>query len=624
MVKKKSKNKIMVESPKIINQKLSDIANLLRRDSLTMTTVAGSGHPTSCLSCAEIMSVLFFDEMKYKSLNAHDLHNDEFILSKGHAAPILYAALKRASLLKEPIKNFRKSEGELQGHPVPSKEEPWIKVASGSLGQGLSIGLGCAIAQKILKSNARTFVLLGDSEVAEGSIYEACEVAAYYKVKNLVAIMDMNRLGQRGQTMLGHDENAYAKRFRGFGWSVFKADGHDIFSLKRALRNASKAKNPSIIIAKTFKGKGVSFIENEGGWHGKALNKEELEKALREVPSPQMPQMVIKEPSEVKIKEKKSSKEKIPSLDFNTEIATREAYGYALEKLITKDEKIMVLDAEVSNSTFAEIAKKIHHGQHFIESFIAEQNMVGMAQGLALKGFHVYASSFAAFLSRAHDQIRMSALSRTNMTICGSHAGISIGEDGASQMALEDIAMFRDITDSIILYPSDALSTIACVELANKNKGIKYIRTTRSKTSVIYDRNEKFELGDFKVVKESEHDKVVLIGSGITLHESLKAYEKLKEHKIHASVVDLYCIKPLNIKKLIHFIQKHGNKAVITEDHYSAGGIGEMLALELMGTGIRIKTLHINKVPHSGTKDELLDKHGINARHIAMHARTFI
>jgi transketolase len=623
-VKKKSASQRKREEIAQNNKDLQDIANLLRIDSLNMTTSAGSGHPTSCLSCAEIMSVIYFNEMKYFQ-EAHNIANDEFILSKGHAAPILYASLNRAGLLKESLSNFRKLKGNLQGHPIPSTEEPWIKVASGSLGQGLSVGLGVAMAQRIMRTHARTYVLLGDSEVAEGEIYEACEIASHYKVNNLCAILDMNRLGQRGVTMLGHDSSRYAKRFKSFGWSVYTCDGHSIQSLKRAFLNARKSKYPSLIIAKTFKGKGVSFLENKDGWHGKALNEEQLNAALKEIPSVEMPKIEIQRPKKFNLNIKKPTS-MTPSLNLNEEIATREAYGYALEKLLTKDEKVLVLDAEVSNSTFSAEVKKVHDAEHFIESYIAEQNMIGMAQGLAMKGFHVFSSSFASFLSRAHDQLRMSSLSGTNMTICGSHAGVSIGEDGASQMGLDDIAMFRDFPNSIVLYPSDAISTIACVDLCNqfKNRGLKYIRTTRSKIPVIYEKDEKFALGDFKILKQSKSDKVVLIGSGITLHESLKAYEKLKEHKLHAAVVDLYCIKPLNIKKLKKFIEEHGKKVIITEDHYGAGGIGEMIAHELLGTDIRIKTLHVTKMPHSGSPAELLNLHGINARHIALHARTFL
>lgn len=376
---------------------------------------------------------------------------------------------------------------------------------------------------------------------------------------------------------------------------------------------------------KLLREKGVSFIENKEGWHGRALTKEECLLALKEIPPPSMPKVQIEPPQKlVKIRNRDLTG-KIRRLAFSPdkEVATREAYGVALENLALKDESVIAIDAEVSNSTFSQIVKKINPEQ-FIEAYVAEQNMIGMALGLSIKGYHVYASSFAAFLSRAHDQIRMSALSHGNITICGSHAGVSIGADGASQMGLEDIAIFRDLPNSTVFYPSDAISTQKIVTLCNKIKGIKYIRTTRAKTPIIYDKSEKFEVGDFKIVRRSKQDSVVLIGAGITLHECMKAYVKLKKEGIFASVIDLYCIKPFNAEKLINFVKTHGNKIVVAEDHYSAGGISEMLADELINTGIRIKALSINKTPHSGTMEELLDKYSINAKHIAMYAKTFI
>lgn len=607
-------------------QNLYDIANLLRRDVLKMTTEAGSGHPSSCLSCAEIISVLFFDQMRFDPENPKNPDNDEFVLSKGHAAPILYAALKRSGALHESLDGYRTLSSHLEGHPVPSSYEPAIKVATGSLGQGLSVGLGMALAQKMQNRKSRVYVLLGDSEIAEGSIYEACELADHYKVDNLCAILDMNRLGQRGETMAGYNSEVYKKRFKAFGWQVITVNGHSVNELTKALNKARHHSKPSLIIAKTVKGKGVSFIENRDGWHGRALSREEYLAAIKELPGPSLFKISVNPPEKSrKVSKKKKSKKKIKPLNFRLHqlVATREAYGIALEHLAAKDNKIMVLDAEVSNSTFSEMVKKSEPSD-FIEAYVAEQNMIGMALGLSIKGYHVYASSFAAFLSRAHDQIRMSALSHGNITICGSHAGVSIGQDGGSQMGLEDIALFRDLPGSIIFYPSDAVSAAKLVEVANEIKGIKYIRTTRAKTPVIYDNHEFFGIGDFKVLKESNDDSIVLIGAGITVHECLKAQEKLKEKGINAAVIDLYCIKPLHISKLAYFVKHHGNKIVVAEDHYSGGGIGEMLAHELINTGIRIKSLSINKMPHSGTSEELMEKYAINAKHIYMNAKTFI
>ena len=624
MIKKGKEKVVKIKSNGKV-QDLKDIANLLRRDVLRMTTEAGSGHPSSCLSCAEIISSLFFSEMHYDRKDAKNPDNDEFVLSKGHAAPILYSALKHAGVLKESLSNYRKSKGHLEGHPMPSPSEPSIKVASGSLGQGLSVGLGMALAMKMQSRKSRVYVLLGDSEIAEGSIYEAAELAEHYNAGNLCAILDMNRLGQRGETLEGYNSGAYKRRFKSFGWRVITIDGHSVKQIIRALQKARHHSKPTLIIARTVKGKGVSFIENKEGWHGRALTEEEYQEAIKEIPLPPMPLVNIKMPDKSELVKGKKNMKKIRKINFKIgkDISTREAYGIALENLAEKDKKVLAIDAEVSNSTFSEIVKRIEPEQ-FIEAYVAEQNMIGMALGLSIKGYHVFASTFAAFLSRAHDQIRMSALSHGNITICGSHAGISIGEDGASQMGLEDIALFRDLPDSIILYPSDAISAEKLVHLANQSKGIKYLRTTRAKTPVIYKKEDKFQLGDFKIIKQSKSDSIVLIGAGITLHECIKACEKLKKQKINSSVIDLYSIKPLNIVKLANFVKQHGNKIVVAEDHYSAGGIGEMLAHELLNTGIRIKTLAVNKIPHSGTTEELLDKHSINARHIAMHAKTFV
>ncbi len=655
---------------------LQDIANILRKDVLEMTSAAGSGHPTSCLSCAELVSCLFFNEMKYDIANPDNpdmensvdieiplnsvtlesgisnrhsrtkgdtingnvynarvhsnspsrefetknnqiLCNDEFILSKGHAAPILYSALSRAGVIKDDLFGLRKIDSNLEGHPLPNSFS-WAKVATGSLGQGLSVGIGFAIAAKLQGKEFRTYVLMGDSETAEGSVWEGFQLASYYKLKNLCAIIDVNRLGQRGETMLGWNTSEYEKRIQSFGWETKIIDGHNIKKILKALKNARKSEKPFAIIAKTIKGKGVSFLENKEGWHGKALGREELEKALKEIGNPQMPQINIIKPGEIKFEFKK---EEVIKNEYNLgeEVATREAYGNAISSLAKSDQRVIAVDAEVSNSTFSDRVKKVNEKQ-FIEAFIAEQNMVGICLGLSKKGFNVYGSTFAAFLSRAHDQIRMSALSLGDFTLCGSHCGVSIGEDGASQMGLEDIGMFRSLPNSIIFYPSDAVSTEKIVNLCSESKGIKYIRTTRGKTKVIYKNEEKFSLGGFKVLKESGKDKAVLAGSGITLHEALKAYDVLKKNKIECAVIDLYCIKPFNAEKFIEFLKKHGNKMVIAEDHYKEGGIGEMLCSALVNSGIKIECLNIKKIPHSGKPEELLAKYDIDKKAIVKAA----
>jgi len=598
---------------------LKDIANILRRDSLISTTKAGSGHPTSCLSSAEIISALFFNEMSYDVRSPKNPDNDEFILSKGHAAPIIYSALYRAGCIKNDLTKLRKLNSPLEGHPVP-RSLPWIKVGTGSLGQGLSAGAGMALAAKLQKRKYRTYVLLGDSEMAEGSVYEAMQFASFYNLNNLTAIIDVNRLGQRGETMVGHNLSVYKRRFESFGWNAEAIDGHNMREILSALRKVRKSNKPSVIIAKTFKGKGVSFLEDKEGWHGKALSEEELDKALKEIPNPGMLKIKIPKPKVMRLSDKKEAfREK--EYGLGDLIATRDAYGDALASLAKSDSKVVAIDAEVSNSTKS--AKvKVSSPSQFVEAYIAEQNMIGVATGLSAKGFKVFASSFAAFLSRAHDQIRMSALSSLDLTVAGSHAGVSIGEDGASQMGLEDIAMFRDLPDSKVFYPSDAVSCQKIVSECKNLKGIKYIRTTRGKTPLIYSKGESFKSGDFKILKQSNKDKAVILGAGITLHESLKAYESLK-NKINTAVIDLYCIKPFNSKKFIEFVKKHGNNLLVVEDHYKAGGIGEMLSSALSGTGIKVKHLHIKGIPHSGKPEELLSKHKIDSKAIEKAVKEF-
>ena len=598
---------------------LKSIANVLRRDVLISTSSAGSGHPTSCLSCAEIIATLFFKEMKWDVNNSQNKDNDEFILSKGHAAPILYSVLKRAGAIKDDLNGLRKVNSRLEGHPIPYSDSH-IKVATGSLGQGLSVGVGMALAGKLEKRKFRTFVLLGDSEMAEGSNYEAMEIATHYKLDNLIAIVDVNRLGQRGETLEGWDLDNYEKKFESFGWNAEIVNGHKIEELIKALEKVRKNKGrPFVILAKTIKGKGVSFLENKNGWHGRALNNKELEKALKEIKEVEMPSVMIEKAHEVKVNEYKNKKIIFTKYKKTDVVATREAYGNALALMAAAEKNVIAVDGEVSNSTKSENVKKKSSAQ-FIEAYIAEQNMIGMALGLSKKGFHVFASTFAAFLTRAHDQIRMSAYSKGNFTICGSHSGVSIGKDGVSQMGLEDIGMFRALPNSIIFYPSDAVSTEKLLFECKNLSGIKYIRTTRGKTPILYNENEKFEVGDFKVLKETTKDAAVVIGAGITVHEALKAHDELKKKKKNVAVIDLYCIKPFDRKKFIDFVKEHGNKVIVVEDHYEAGGIGEMISKVLEGTGIGMKHLCIRGIPHSGKPEELLEKYGIDAKAIEKNA----
>src|SRR3989344_4791141 len=588
---------------------LRNIANVLRRDVLTMTSAAGRGHPTSFMSWAEIMSVLFFSEMAYVVEDNQD--NDRFVLSKGHAAPILYAALHRAGVIKEELSGLRTLRSSLEGHPIPSSL-PWAKVATGSLGQGLSAGAGMALAAKLTGRNYRTYVLLGDSEMTEGSVFEALQFCSYYKLNNICAIIDVNRLGQRGQTMQGHDLEAYRKTISGFGWKTIVIDGHDVEQLSNAFIEARASPVPVAIVAKTLKGKGVSFLENKEGWHGKALDNEKLMLALAEIRGAAMPPFVAKAPEKIAVTPVKASPAILPSYPIGEEIATRHAYGTALAALAKADPSVIALDAEVGNSTYAEEVKKSSPRQ-FVECFIAEQNMVSVALGLASCGFKPFVSTFASFLSRAHDQIRMAAVSSGNVAFCGSHCGVSIGEDGASQMGLEDIALFRALPGRVVLYPSDATSAAKLTEMAYRSAGIKYIRTTRGKTPVLYASKDKFALGDFSVLRESKKDNVILAGAGIPVHEELKKHEALKKKGIASAVVDIYSIKPFNAKKFSSFAKKHGSRVVIAEDHRPEGGMGEMLRSALP-CSIAVKSLAVNALPHSGKPEELLAKYCIDAK----------
>lgn len=590
--------------------RLQAMAHLLRRDVLRMTTIAGSGHPTTCMSCAEILSVLFFNEMSYSKRNSKNKDNDEFVLSKGHAAPILYSVLKRAGCIKNQLTTLRKLTSPLEGHPMPRSLD-WVKVASGSLGQGLSVGVGMALAAKYQKRSFSTYVLLGDSELAEGSVYEALALASHYKLDNIIGIADVNRLGQRGETMVGHDLKTYRKRFNSFGWKTLTVNGHNISSLLKAFQRAKKSTKPVMIICKTYKGKGVSFLENKEGWHGKALDKEQLKKALDEIPNPNQPRIGIKMPKSKKRISRSSRKVKETKYEKSQTIATRDAYGMALANISKADPYFMALDAETSNSTKSDKVKHVKPKQ-FTEIFIAEQNMLGIGLGMSVKGMNVYASSFSAFLSRGHDQIRMAALSSASFTVCGSHCGVSIGEDGGSQMGLEDIAMFRGLPNSSVFYPSDAVSAEKLTIQASKQKGITYIRTSRPKTPIIYSNNEKFPVGDFKVLKQSKNDSAVVVGSGITVHEALKAGLALK----NVAIVDAFSIKPFNSKKFISFVKKHGSKIVVAEDHRIEGGIGEMITHAVRNENFVVETLAIDGIPHSGTGEQLMMKYKIDSKAI--------
>ncbi len=585
---------------------LSKIARRLRIHSLKMSTKAGSGHPTTCMSMADILACLIFDEMRFDVKNSNNLSNDELVISKGHASPILWAAYAEAGIIPiKKLETYRQFGSPLEGHPTPNM--PWIKAATGSLGQGLSIGVGIAMGNALHNNRARVFVIMGDGECAEGSVWEAVEFAKKYDVQNLCAIVDCNRLGQSGESLHGHDVEKWKQKFAAFGWNAFVIDGHNVKEILRALSEIRTMHGPSVIIAKTIKGKGVSFLENKEGWHGKALNEEELSRALKELG--EIPNIdakkFVRPPS--KWREPKVSTKIPPPSPFGGEFSTREAYGVALAS-VGNDERIIALDGDVKNSTFSEKFKAIHP-ERFIDCYIAEQNMIGVAQGLASKGFIPFASTFSAFLTRAHDQLRMAGISRANIKVCGSHCGVSIGEDGPSQMGLEDLALFRSIPESIVLYPSDAACAQACVRIARDHNGLCYIRTTRPKLPVIY-HNESFHVGGSHTLRSSSKDKAAIVAAGITVHEALKAADELEKSGIKVRVIDAYSIKPLDEKTLRSVEKKM--PIIVVEDHYKEGGLGEAIA----GLGIPIVHLCVNEIPRSGKPAELMAFEKIDAKAI--------
>lgn len=604
---------------------LESKAYLMRISSLLMTTNAGSGHPTSALSAADIVSALFFYAMRFDPKNPKNTDNDRFILSKGHASPLFYAVWKELGILSEQeLFTYRKFDSVLEGHPT--LRFPWTEAATGSLGTGLSIGAGMSFSAKMDKRDFYTYVLLGDSECAEGSVWEALEIASFYKLDNLIAILDCNRLGQSTETMHAHHTQRYAAKFEAFGWKTIIIDGHDMQQIISALDKAREVQGqPTMIIAKTIKGYGLDGIEDKAGFHGKAFDKAEIDDLLKKLDQrfadaahfdeksfswqPKLPSKLAasthKKCDDIQLKP--------PAYKLGESLATRKAYGQALAAAGTACKDMVCLDAEVKNSTFAEIFEAAHP-ERFIQCFIAEQNMVSMGIGLQRRGKIPFISTFACFFTRAHDQIRMAAISTSPLRLCGSHAGVSIGEDGPSQMALEDIGMMRALPESIVLYPSDAVSTYKLVqEMANYATGISYLRTTRAATPIIYDANEEFPIGGCKIVRQSKEDKACLVGAGITLHEALKAYDQLKSEGISVSVIDLYSIKPLDAKTVLAVAQASGRIAITAEDHYLQGGIGEAVTFALRDTDILIESLAVPQLPRSGKPEELLAWAGIDA-----------
>lgn len=610
-----------------------ELAQQLRVDSIRSTTAAGSGHPTSSMSAADLMAVLLSDYLRYDFANPKAPTNDHLILSKGHAAPLLYAVFKAAGAISdEEMMTLRKFGSRIEGHPVPTL--PYVDVATGSLGQGLPIGVGVALAGKYLdKLPYRVWVVLGDSEMAEGSIWEAMELGGYYQLDNLIGILDMNRLGQRGETMLGWNGDVYAARARAFGWRAIEIDGHNVEQINGAYAEAVKGiGQPTLIIARTVKGKGFPEIENKDGWHGKALPQDMAERAINGLGGERRIVVDVRkpEPGEPAI-HREGGHAKLPLYESGQAVATRSAYGDALKALGAARPDVVALDGEVSNSTYSEYFAKAFP-ERFFEQYIAEQQLVSSAVGMQVRGYKPFASTFAAFFTRAYDFIRMAAISRADIKLTGSHAGVSIGEDGPSQMALEDLAMMRAVYGSTVLYPCDANQTARLVEAMAEQQGIVYMRTTREKTSVLYEANEAFMIGGSRVLRQSERDQVTVVAAGITLHESLKAYDQLKAEGIEVRVIDLYSVKPVDAATLRAAAGVTNGRIVTVEDHWIEGGIGDAVLEAFSGDENapagqplpRVTKLAVRSMPGSGKPDELMDAAGISARHIVAAVKAML
>ena len=604
---------------------LRNIATRLRIDSVRSTTEAGSGHPTTCLSAAEIMAVLFFAEMRYDPKNPRNPYADRFVLSKGHAAPILYAAWAEAGLFpREELLKLRRMDSDLEGHPTPRL--PFVDVATGSLGQGICAAVGIALNARRIASDYRTYVLLGDGEIAEGSVWEAANMSEHYKLDNLCAVVDANALGQSQPAPFRHDMAAIERRWSAFGWHAIVVDGHDIPALLAALETARSTKGkPTAILARTIKGKGIAAIAGKDGWHGKALKKgEEADKALAELQAQLLPG---EEPVSIPAPRPGApeppadySRMPAPAYKKGDQVATREAYGTALAAIGGVDPRVVALDADVKNSTFSDRFEKAHPDR-FFECFIAEQAMVGAAMGFAARGAIPFPSTFACFLTRAADFIRMGGPSFSNVKYAGSHAGVSIGEDGPSQMALEDLAMMRAVPGCAVLYPCDAVSTERLIVEMARHQGPAYMRTSRPKTPVIYDAAEEFPIGGSKVLRRGAGDEAVVVGAGVTVFEALNAHDQLKAEGVGVTVIDAYSVAPIDAKTLTDAARAAGGTIITVEDHYAPGGLGDAVSEAVASEGFSVRRLAVREIPHSGQPDELIDHHGISARHIVAAVR---
>ena len=602
---------------------LKGIANQLRIHSIEATTAAGSGHPTSCCSAADLVAALFFGHMRYDPKNPHYYNNDRFILSKGHAAPLLYAAWAETGLFPvEDLLKLRQLNSDLEGHPTPRL--PFADVATGSLGQGLSVGVGMALCARLDALDYRTYVLLGDGECSEGSVWEAAALAGLNQLNNLIALVDINRLGQSDPTPLGHNLDAYKRRFESFGWRTEEIDGHDLDEITEVLAAVGLGHQPLVILARTLKGAGISFLQDKEGWHGKPLSAEEAQRAIAELrPSARSGiGQPIPAPNPLPApKNDAPSGYPAPSYQLGDKVATREAFGNALVRIGAVDSRVVALDGDTKNSTYSDKFLK-NFPQRFTECFIAEQNMVGVATGFAVRGKVPFASTFATFFTRAFDQVRVAGISQANVKLVGSHVGVSIGEDGPSQMGLEDLAMMRAVAGSTVLYPSDALSAEKLMDQMAAHKGVCFLRTSRPKTAVIYKNDEAFPIGGAKVLRQAPGDKVTVVAAGITLHEALKACDELKNQGLGITVIDAYSIKPLAGDVIGQAAQQTGNVVVTVEDHYAEGGLGDAVAGELSAAGVKVHKLAVFELPHSGKPEELLAKYGIDAAAIVRKVKS--
>jgi transketolase len=602
-----------------------ELGQQLRVDSIRASAVTKSGHPTSSMSAADLVAVLADRYLTFDFDRPDDPRNDHLVFSKGHASPLLYSLYKATGAVTDgELLTFRKLGSRLEGHPTPVI--PWVDVATGSLGQGLPIGVGIALAVKRLdRLPSRVWVLCGDSELAEGSMWEAFEHASHYELDNLVAILDINRLGQTGETMHGWDLELYARRVEAFGWHAITIDGHDVEAIDRAYAEAVETTGrPTAIVAKTKKGKGVEAVEDKPGAHGKALD--DAESAIAELGGERDLRIEVRRPEgDAEPHRFETGALELPSYELGSEVATRKAYGEALAALGGANGAVVALDGEVSNSTFSEIFREAHPERYF-EMYIAEQQMIAAAVGLQVRGWRPFASTFAAFLTRAYDFVRMAAISRATMALCGSHAGVSIGEDGPSQMALEDLAALRAVGGSTVLYPCDGNQTAKLVAAMAELDGISYLRTTRAATPVLYGPDEDFPVGGSKVVRSSDEDDVTIVAAGITVREALQAADALAEDGISARVIDAYSVKPIDAETLHAAAEATDGRVVTVEDHWPEGGLGEAV-LAAFADGEerpRVKVLAVQGMPTSATPDELLAAAGIDADAIAAAARALV